>query len=215
MECPRRRSSSSPSATPHFGPGREHGVGLVFARQRSLAVHLNHDRQLGRGLDGLPLGDHRETELVQEEQLLRKCLLADEAGEPFRDRVDFRGGHGPDLAQVYLVGSEPPLGIERQPDVRLTTPSVGTGTVRSTTSHGPLADAGSTPNTRTVSGSSRAISASCGGVGGVATTSSAVSFVMASALAAAMSDSSVEETATSRQTMPPRDLLNPCKQSTR
>ena len=46
-------------------------------------------------------------------------LLAGEVGEPGRRRVDLVGADRADLLQVALARPEPPLRVQRQPDVRL------------------------------------------------------------------------------------------------
>lgn len=71
------------------------------------------------GDHGLPVGDHGDPELVDQEDLLRQPLLPHQPGQPLRGPVDLRRGHGPDLRAVTLARLQPPLGVEREPDVRL------------------------------------------------------------------------------------------------
>src|SRR5690606_40012178 len=53
---------------------------------------------------------------------VQTCALptSGEPCEPVRDLVDLAGRHAPDPAQRLLLRAEPPLRIEREPDVRPT-----------------------------------------------------------------------------------------------
>ena len=56
---------------------------------------------------------------MQQQHLLRQLAVAGEVGEPGDDAVHLVGADAPDLPHVALTRPQPPLGVERQTDVRL------------------------------------------------------------------------------------------------
>ena len=63
--------------------------------------------------------DHLQPELVQHQHLLRQVAVAGQVGQPGGHPVDLLDVDRADLAEVALVGPQPPLRVEGQPDVRL------------------------------------------------------------------------------------------------
>ena len=61
--------------------------------------------------------DHGQPELVKDQQLLGKRFFTDNAGQPLDNLVDLRRVYRADLEQMNLIGLEPPLRIQRKPDV--------------------------------------------------------------------------------------------------
>ena len=60
-----------------------------------------------------------QLELVEQQQLLGQSSLPGELSQPRSDRVHLVDTDRTDLAHVDLIGGEAPLGVEREPDVRL------------------------------------------------------------------------------------------------
>ena len=63
------------------------------------------------------MADHRQPELVQDQQLLRQMVFGGESGQPVGHLVDLADAGTSDLPQRYLSRLQLPLRVQGQPDV--------------------------------------------------------------------------------------------------
>ena len=87
----------------------------------SLAVHVNHGRQLWMvGVDVLAIANHLPLKLVQYEHFLGENILASQGGEPSRNLIHLPSVHMTDALQGLALLAQLPLGIKSQTNMGFT-----------------------------------------------------------------------------------------------
>ena len=90
---------------------------LLYAR-RALTVHVDDDREIVvTGVEVPFVADHRQPELVQDQQFLRQMVFGGETGQPAGHTVDLADAGTSDLPQRHLSRLQLPLGVQGEPDV--------------------------------------------------------------------------------------------------